>query len=284
MLRTRLLVGTILVILALGILWMDAWFAPWYPILFCTVVAAAIWAAMELRQLLPDPKPPRRITLIALVLVIASNWTTAQVGYPKSWVFIGAAHVLALWLGFFYEGVRFKVAGRGALQRLMAGFWTVGYLGLLTSFLLQLRWLPGNLGTTALALAIFVPKGGDTAAYFVGRTFGRHKMTPILSPKKTWEGAAGGLLGSVGVALLIQWLAGAAAVPMNWALTAAFGLVIGLLGEIGDLMESLIKRDSGQKDASQAMPGFGGLLDVLDSILFSAPASYLWIMLCVKGV
>lgn len=284
MLRTRLLFGAVLVVAVLGILVADAWFAPWYPVLLGTTMAAGLWSALELRRLLPDPKPPRRVTLLALALVLLSNWTTAWVGYPKCWVFIAAAHVLALWLGFFWEGARFRGAGDGAIQRLAGGFWTIGYLGLLTSFLVQLRWLEGAMGTTALALAIFVPKAGDSAAYFVGRAFGRSPMTPVLSPKKTWEGAAGGMVGSIGAALGIQAYAGSDAIPMNWPQAAAFGLAVGAVGLLGDLMESLIKRDSGQKDASQAMPGFGGLLDVLDSILFSAPVSYLWIMLCVKGV
>lgn len=284
MLRTRLLFGSILVALALGILLVDAWLAPWYPILLITVIGAALWSALELRDLLPDPKPPRRITLIALLFVLLANWATAWVGFPKCWLFIACALAVALGLGFLYEGIRFRVAGRGAIQRLAFGFWTVGYIGLLATFLVQLRWLPAGLGTTALSLAIFVPKACDTAAYCVGRLIGRHPMTPILSPKKTWEGAVGGLAGGVLAAIGIQALAGNSAVPMSWPSTAAFGLVVAIVGAVGDLMESLIKRDSGQKDASQAMPGFGGLLDVLDSILFSAPVSYLWIILSVYGV
>jgi phosphatidate cytidylyltransferase len=102
-------------------------------------------------------------------------------------------------------------------------------------------------------------------------------MTPILSPKKTWEGAAGGLVAAMVTAIAIEALAITAALERNLFSAAGFGLVVGMVAMIGDLMESLIKRDCEKKDASQIVPGFGGVLDVLDSILFSAPLSYWWL-------
>jgi phosphatidate cytidylyltransferase len=156
----------------------------------------------------------------------------------------------------------------------------VGYLGLLSCFFIQLRWLPGWHGSLALALAIFVPKCGDIGAYFTGRFLGRHRMAPVLSPKKTWEGAAGGLLASVAVALGINAV-GANYAPegllLPWAGAAGLGLVVGVVAMLGDLMESLIKRDCQRKDASELVPGFGGVLDVLDSVVFSAPVTYGWV-------
>jgi phosphatidate cytidylyltransferase len=99
-------------------------------------------------------------------------------------------------------------------------------------------------------------------------------MTPLLSPKKTWEGAAGGLLASIAAAIAINRLGPA----LNYGLMEiAFGISVGLAALLGDLAESLIKRDSGQKDASQVVPGFGGILDIVDSVIFSAPVSYWWL-------
>src|SRR5262249_44598315 len=148
--------------------------------------------------------------------------------------------------------------------------WVAAYVGVLASFVVQLRWLPeigpepeGRRGTLALALAIFVPKFGDSGAYFAGRLFGRHRMTPVLSPKKTWEGAAGAAVASVVTAVGIAYLG-----PLfrgGLLAAAAVGLVVGVVGLLGDLAESLVKRDCQQKDASQIMPGFGGVLDVVDS-------------------
>jgi phosphatidate cytidylyltransferase len=116
----------------------------------------------------------------------------------------------------------------------------------------------------------------DTAAYFVGRRFGRTQMAPILSPKKTWEGAAGGLIGSI--------LAGAICVPLLGLPIALFegallGLVGGIVGPLGDLSESLIKRQVGLKDAGNLIPGHGGILDRADSLLFTAPILYYLIKL-----
>ena len=128
----------------------------------------------------------------------------------------------------------------------------------------------------AVALAIFVPKMCDTGAYFTGRLLGRHKMAPVLSPKKTLEGAAGGL----GLATLTTILVNQYFGPvLSGGLLAeiGFGLSVGLTGMLGDLAESLIKRDCLAKDASAIMPGFGGVLDVVDSIVFAAPVAYWWL-------
>jgi len=147
-----------------------------------------------------------------------------------------------------------------------------------SSFLVQLRWLPGSVerGTTALLLAIFVPKGCDIGAYCIGRLIGRHRMTPVLSPNKTWEGAIGGLLTGMVVAVALdRWGPDVALGP--WWMEAGFGLTVGAAGMFGDLAESLIKRDCRQKDASQAVPGFGGILDVVDALLLAAPVAYLWL-------
>ncbi len=157
--------------------------------------------------------------------------------------------------------------------------WIVGYLGLLPSLLAQLRWLDGNdptRGTVALALAIFVPKVCDIGAYFSGRLLGRYQMAPVLSPKKTWEGAAGGLLAATVLSIALDRVTNVSPLHRELVLEIGFGLSMGIVSMLGDLAESLIKRDSGHKDASQAVPGFGGILDVVDSVIFPAPLAYLW--------
>ena len=115
-------------------------------------------------------------------------------------------------------------------------------------------------------------------AYFAGRFLGRHKATPVLSPKKTWEGFAGGLAASVATALVV-WRLGPVfpGGELAWLSAVAFGLVVGLTGIVGDLAESLVKRDCQKKDASTVVPGFGGVLDVVDSIVFAAPVVYWWL-------
>ncbi len=115
----------------------------------------------------------------------------------------------------------------------------------------------------------------DTAAYFVGVRWGRHKMSPYLSPKKSWEGAAAGLLTSIAVALGLVPLLG---LPLSYPWSAVLGLLVGTLGQVGDLAESLLKRQAGVKDSGRLIPGHGGMLDRVDSLLFVAPAVYYFLV------
>jgi phosphatidate cytidylyltransferase len=111
----------------------------------------------------------------------------------------------------------------------------------------------------------------DTAAYFVGTWWGRHKMSPSVSPKKSWEGAAAGFLTSVGVAVGLVPLLG---LPLSYPLAAVLGALVGVVGQVGDLAESLLKRQVGVKDSGTLIPGHGGLLDRADSLLFAVPVVY----------
>jgi phosphatidate cytidylyltransferase len=119
----------------------------------------------------------------------------------------------------------------------------------------------------------------DSAAYFAGKNLGRHKMAPLLSPKKTWEGAAGGLIGSVVASLLCVLLLG---LPIGYPEAALLGLIGGVVGPLGDLAESMIKRQVGLKDAGNLIPGHGGILDRADSLLFTGPVLYYLILLLAR--
>ncbi|HEV2294638.1 MAG TPA: phosphatidate cytidylyltransferase [Tepidisphaeraceae bacterium] len=149
------------------------------------------------------------------------------------------------------------------------------YLGGLAWFLLALRVKESNnvIGTTMVILMILlVVKFTDVGAYFGGRKLGKHKLIPWLSPGKTWEGLFCGMLtaGLVGAicATLIPY-------RLEWWKGFIFGIVIGGIGQLGDLLESLMKRDAEVKDSGQSIPGFGGVLDVIDSPLLAAPFAYL---------
>jgi phosphatidate cytidylyltransferase len=114
----------------------------------------------------------------------------------------------------------------------------------------------------------------DTAAYFSGRAFGRHKLYEKVSPKKTVEGAIGGLFGSTGGALLAHfWY-----LPeLSWVGAVALGIVAGGLGQAGDLAESMIKRSTGVKDSGWIIPGHGGILDRIDALIFTAPVTWAYV-------
>jgi len=155
------------------------------------------------------------------------------------------------------------------------------YLGLGFGFQLKLflfsdTTLANTGGRLILALYLIVWMG-DSAAYFVGSLLGRHKMAPRVSPKKTWEGAGGNFLGNVAAAFLVK----ATACPQWTAVDAvAIGLLLGTVGMLGDLVESTWKRSAGVKDSNMGgleIPGHGGMLDRIDSLVFAAPALYAYV-------
>ncbi len=141
------------------------------------------------------------------------------------------------------------------------------YLPFLLGYFIWLRFLPDGEWWVMWLLAVIF--AGDTAAFYSGRAVGRNKLYVQVSPGKTWEGTAGGLMANlVGGILLGKWLLPQLTI---WSL-ACLGLVLGTLGVLGDLFESMLKRQFQIKDASHLLPGHGGMLDRLDSLLFAAPA------------
>jgi phosphatidate cytidylyltransferase len=277
--------GAVLIALVAGVLFVDQWLAPWFPFLFLLIAGLALAATMELLHLLkPSARPPGWLCLAGIGGLVVANWLPHLPWWPfdrsVSALLVGvlAALVIAVFLA---EMAAFKESGQ-SVARVSAAVWLFAYLGLLPSFLAQLRWLsPMERGTAALALTVFVPKTGDIGAYFTGRLLGRHRMAPVLSPKKTWEGACGGLALATLTAIALDRAGPAPVLHEKLAVEIGFGLSVGLAGMLGDLGESLIKRDCEQKEASQSVPGFGGVLDVADAILFAAPVSYLWLkVLC----
>jgi phosphatidate cytidylyltransferase len=290
MLRTRLWMGAILVALVVAVLVADQ--APWYPFLLLLLLVLSLAGCTELLHLLgPNRRPPAWLCYAGVVLMAAANWNghlpgMAERGNADPWFWVGSAWGLVVVGAFVVEMTTFQEPG-GSVARIALALWVVSYLGFLPSFFVQLRWLESggssrteDAGTAALALAVFVPKCGDIGAYFTGRLLGRHRMTPVLSPKKTWEGAAGGLVTAVLAAVAIDRLGPAAVLQDNVWFEIGFGMTVGTAGMAGDLAESLIKRDCRQKDASQVVPGFGGVLDVVDSVLFAAPVAYWWLAAC----
>jgi len=197
---------------------------------------------------------------------------------PAGWALAGLG--AALLLIFIGEMRRYEKPG-GVIANLSAAAMTVFYVGLPLAVLidLRMRW-----GLAAVASIILVVKMGDTGAYTIGRLFGRHKMAPTLSPGKTIEGAFGAFTWAVagafiGLNLVTPGMGGEASTVAQWII---FGLLVGAAGMLGDLAESLIKRDAGRKDSSTWLPGFGGVMDLMDSILLAAPIA--WLLLAAFSV
>jgi phosphatidate cytidylyltransferase len=168
-----------------------------------------------------------------------------------------------------------------ALSSAAVSVFGVSYVALLGGYIVAIRVLSedGRLPTKLLTLFFMIVFAGDTGAYYTGRAFGRHKLAPRVSPGKTVEGAIGGLAGNIAAVVIARYwffpeLSLATAIPL--------GLIMGLLGIVGDLCESMLKRGAQVKDAGKLIPGHGGLLDRLDSMLFNAPVLYYYYLLVMK--
>jgi len=295
MLRWRLLISAFLIPLLFAAFYLDArlgdsWYRESAPILMIFVAVIAWRGASELVDLLRTRSftPNRTLVVICSVLVAISSWwgrfphmpiaiasdgnTLAQVTLTYS------CTVLAL---FLFAAYRYREPGQ-SMETLGAELLIVSYIGVLLGVATQLRWVAGaDAGYLVIGSLIVVVKSGDIGAYFLGRFFGKRKMAPHLSPGKTWAGAVGALLGSALGGVL--WMQFATPLfhrewqPPAWYWAALYGLVLGVVGLIGDLCESLIKRDVGKKDSASLFPGFGGLLDLMDSVLYAGPVAYiLW--------
>jgi phosphatidate cytidylyltransferase len=151
------------------------------------------------------------------------------------------------------------------------------YVGWLLSYLVALRSLDG--GRSWVFLAIFATFGSDSAAFLIGKTIGKNKLAPVVSPNKTWEGSIGGLLGAVIISLFFLLPTPVRLTAyVNWWQIIILGLLISVFGQLGDLVESLLKRNTGVKDSGNLFPGHGGMLDRMDSIVFAVVVVYYWVV------
>jgi phosphatidate cytidylyltransferase len=304
MLATRLVMGLSMVGFMIAVLCADEWFAPWFPFWFLLAVVALGMSALELVGLLgaTEVRPSGNTVFGGILALVIANWVPhvvvefgrtpggptrgcayydpmdpiAALGWPL------LAFVAVLMAAFLVRSVQFPDPG-GTMATLAGTILAIAYVGLLGTFIIQLRWLEGPYhGLMPVVFLIATAKGTDVGAYSVGRLAGRHKLWPRLSPNKTIEGAVGGMFAGVGAALIVAAIARELlrVSTLSGIEAAGFGLLVAAAAQLGDLMESMIKRDCASKDASDAVPGYGGVLDVLDSLLFAAPVAFgYWIFL-----
>ena len=274
-LAQRVVSALILLPIVIGVVWWSAWSV--LAIVALATVIGLVELCGALRHGGYHPSTPLAVAVgLALVAALALKalFGVDLVGLAITAAIIGS---LVIELRRHHEP--------GVLASWSLGLAGALYLGWLLSHFVLLRLLVSPLNSNVFTLAGLPLDAGaawiylilaitwiqDTAAYFVGKNLGRHKMAPVLSPKKTWEGAAGGLLGSVLAALVFAPVFG---LPITIAQAALLGLVGGVVGPLGDLAESMIKRQVGLKDAGNLIPGHGGILDRADSLLFTGPVLY----------
>jgi phosphatidate cytidylyltransferase len=299
MLGTRLVTGFSMVGFMLAVLCADEWFAPWFPFWFLLALGALGASALELVGLLnaSGARPSGNTVFGGVLALVIANWVPHLLGHPGLAEGTGRALVASSYdpmdpigalawplltfvaivmAAFVIRGVQFQEPG-ATMATLAGTILALAYVGLLGSFVIQMRWFEGRYhGLIPIVFLIATSKGADTGAYTAGRIAGRHKLWPRLSPNKTIEGAVGGLFAGVLAALIVAAIARYLLhVPtLDWPSAAGYGVVVGSAAQLGDLMESMIKRDCARKDASDAVPGFGGVLDVLDSLLFAGPVAF----------
>jgi phosphatidate cytidylyltransferase len=298
LLRWRIIIGTFLVAVLLGLCrldlrteWPGVYLLP-LAMLLCILGTEELMAIFRSAGHACSPWAVRTgvlLTVLIATLPIArvplARWLLAgNLGYLAMGLAAGLLVILLAELAHYTHGGH-------SLAKLAYSAFALMYLGGLLGFIVHLRLLPvrGDVargGMLAMFSMIAVVKFTDIGAYIAGRAWGRHKMAPVLSPGKTLEGAAGGLVLAVLTALVVL---GPVATKLGlpsphsparwWVGAVTFGLLVGLAGMVGDLAESLLKREAGVKDSSTWLPGFGGVLDLVDSLLVAAPVAYvLWVL------
>ena len=169
---------------------------------------------------------------------------------------------------------RSNAAGFTAIATTLFGLMYVPWL---LNFIQKINFFPGVDGKYFLLYFTLITKFSDMGAYLVGSLIGRHKLIPRISPGKTWEGFGGTILVSTGASLAFVQFFGSKMVGMNYLHAAILGVILSLTAVMGDLIESTFKREAGVKDSGSLFPGIGGILDLLDSLLFNAPIMYLYL-------
>jgi phosphatidate cytidylyltransferase len=171
-------------------------------------------------------------------------------------------------------GARDNTAGLTAIAITLLGLMYVPWL---LNFMQKINFFPGVEGNYFLLYFILLTKFSDMGAYVVGSLIGRHKMIPRISPGKTWEGFGGAVLVSTGASVAFVHFFSGHLKGMNLGHAVVLGIILSTTAVIGDLIESLFKRECGAKDSGHVLPGIGGILDLLDSLLFNAPIMYLYL-------
>ena len=283
MLKHRLIFGTLMSVLFLGLIYLDG--------VICISIGEKLVSATILTVLLGLIAIPANIELSALIrkrqgvvflpitiissLLLATSWYWRQY-FERPFefhllylLFVIAFTVIAI---FLYQGRKYGTDG--TIINGGVNLFAIFYLGFLSSFMLGIRI---EFGIWAMLMAIFTVKSADIGAYTLGKLFGKHKFSPRISPGKTWEGMLGGVIFATITAFAFSYYCDI----MRWYQAMIFGAMFAFLGQFGDLAESMIKRDAQEKDSASNVPGFGGVLDVIDSPIFTAPLAYLYFMLTV---
>lgn len=274
--RQRIIAALCGIPLLLAFVWFDT---PWFSLLILLVAAFAAIGALEFYRLaaLSGGQPLTLFGIVWTLLFIVSAHldATYEVDYIAPSLLGSAIALPLVWLFF--------VPPRGGI--FVGWAWTLAgilYMGWMLGHYVALREL--DQGKEWVIFALFSAFACDTAAFLTGRTWGRRPLAPTISPGKTWEGAIGGFIAALAAALILYTLLDVAglSLPISYAQTVLLGCFVGLFAQIGDLSESLLKRRAGVKDSGSLIPGHGGILDRIDSLVFTGVIVYYYVIWVVE--
>ncbi|MFC1940109.1 phosphatidate cytidylyltransferase [Chloroflexota bacterium] len=259
------------------------WFGE--PLFTIMLVAWGTLAALEFYRLVTAAKVPP-LTYFGLA------WVIFFIVSRNSWVidhlppYLSESRLAPLLLTSAVVLSLIWLLRRPQKENTFAGWaWTIAgilYIGWLLGYLVALRDLDTNRTWQSwVFLALFATFASDTAALFTGRAIGRHRLAPRISPGKTWEGTVGGVVAAIIVSLLFT-LPTPFLLTLSWQQAVLLGLLASIFGQLGDLVESLLKRSMGVKDSSKLVPGHGGFLDRMDSVVFAGVVVYYYVVWVIQ--
>ena len=258
MLKQRVVSAIILIPVVTVLAWLGGW---WFSVFVAFYAGVTTWELLQMMGRLDFARPVLWLGIPVAALLVLEG------GLPQDPIRLQALLAAIILLGLV---VALFLNRPNAPTDLLLTLGAAFYLGMTLRFLALLRNREdGLIWLILMAVTVWVM---DSGAYFTGRAIGKHKFWPRISPKKTWEGFFGGLISGAIVAALLAYYF----VPgVSWWQGMVLGVVVGVVGPLGDLSESLFKRQAGVKDSSNLIPGHGGFFDRIDSFIFVAPVVYL---------
>ena len=262
MLKQRVISAIILIPIVALLAWLGGW---WFSAFVAFYAGVTTWELLRMMGNLDFVKPVMWLGVPVAVLLVLEG------GLPQDPIRLQTLLVVIILVGLV---TALFLNRPNAPTDLLITLGAAIYLGMTLRFLALLRNREAGLWWLILtAVTVWV---ADSGAYFTGRAIGKHKFWPRISPKKTWEGFFGGLIaGAIAAAITAAVMAYFQVLDISWWQGAALGLIISAVAPLGDLSESLFKRQSGVKDSSNLIPGHGGFFDRIDSFIFAAPVVFI---------
>jgi phosphatidate cytidylyltransferase len=261
MLRYRILTAVVGLPLLIAIIWFGE---PWFTILIAIMAVLGSWEFYRMAGKLKI-QPITYLGMAWVLLIVLSPHCPYTATIP--FLITSAIVISLIWLLF-----------RSPREQAFTNWaWTMAgilYIGWMLSHWVELRNLDAGKGLVFWAM--FTTFANDTSAFFIGRAWGKHALAPSISPSKTWEGAIGGMLSSIIASLILGKIF---PLPFSYWQIAILGCIISLFAQLGDLAESMLKRNIGIKDTSKLIPGHGGILDRIDSLIFTGVIVYYCVLL-----